>query len=247
MTLSYDPNRPLPQPKYLWFLVMSYCVVILMSNWFDARLIRLYIFATDAGTLVFPLTFLLSDLITEVYGYEQARRAIWCGFLFNALFIIYGQIVTHLPSPIYAIDSNATFDAILAKNSRIFIASSISYICSEPLNAFTIAKLKILTGGKYLALRFIVSTFLASGLDSAIFATLAFVGLMSNYNLLTLMLTMWGLKVAIEIIGLPVSISLTRLLKKTEMLDIFDKGTNFDLFSLEVHYTAKNNRYKETF
>jgi uncharacterized PurR-regulated membrane protein YhhQ (DUF165 family) len=80
------------QPRYLWFLIVAYVVVILMANWFDVRLVRVGVLITDAGTLIFPITFLLSDLITEVYGYKNARLAIWCAFLFNLLFILYSLL-----------------------------------------------------------------------------------------------------------------------------------------------------------
>lgn len=123
-----------------------------MANWFDIRLIRIGNLVTDAGTIIFPLTFLLSDLITEVYGYKNARRAIWCGFLFNALFIAYGQIITHLPSPHYA-NLNKSFDTLLTMNARIIIASTISYFCAEPLNSFIMSKLKIFMQGHKMALR----------------------------------------------------------------------------------------------
>jgi len=236
-------NAFLPQPRFLWFLVLSYSMAMVLANWFDARLIRVFFLNTDAGTLIFPLTFLLSDLITEVYGYQQARRAIWCGFLFNLVFILYGQIVIHLPSPDYAVISNNKFDEILSMNIRIIIASAISYLCAEPLNSFIMAKLKIQFSGHRLALRFVASTFIASGVDSIIFGVIAFSGLMSNKNLFLLILTMWCLKVTIEVIGLPVSLYLTNKLKEIERLDIYDKKTNFTLFSLHVDYTKKDNLY----
>jgi uncharacterized integral membrane protein (TIGR00697 family) len=234
-------NTLLPQPNFLWFLVLSYCMVMVLANWFDARLIRIFSLNTDAGTLIFPLTFLLSDLITEVYGYQQARRAIWCGFLFNIIFILYGQIIIHLPSPDYAVSNNLKFDEILSMNIRIIMASAISYLCAEPLNSFIMAKLKMKFAGHKLALRFIASTFTASAVDSIIFGTIAFYDLMSNEHLLQLIVTMWCLKVVIEIIGLPVSLYLTKKLKEVEHLDIYDKKTNFTLFSLHVDYTKKEN------
>lgn len=233
----------LPQPRYLWFLILSYCMVMVLANWFDARLIHIFGLDTDAGTLIFPLTFLLSDLITEVYGYQNARRAIWCGFLFNFIFIVYGQIVIHLPSPDYAVANNNKFADILGMNARIILASMISYLCSEPLNSFIMAKLKMKFSGHLLALRFVASTLIASGADSFIFGTLAFGGLMSQKELLLLIVTMWGFKVVIEIFGLPISLYLTSWLKKSENLDIYDYKTNFNLFSLTVNYTEKENRY----
>lgn len=236
-------SSTLPQPKYLWFLVLSYCMVMVLANWFDPRLIRAFSLDFDAGTIIFPLTFLLSDLITEVYGYQQARRAIWCGFLFNIIFIIYGQIVIHLPSPDYALASNAKFDEIFAMNIRIIAGSIISYLCAEPLNSFIMAKLKIYFSGHKLAMRFVASTFIASAVDSTIFGTIAFAGTMSNSNLVSFIATMWLLKLLTEVIGIPLSVYLTHKLKQKEQLDIYDKKTNFNLFSLDVNYTKKDNQY----
>lgn len=87
------------QPKVLWFLILSYSMVLVFANWFEARLILIGDLVTGGGTLIFPLTFLLADVLTEVYGYKQTRRAIWVGFLFNILFVSYGYLVTLLPGP----------------------------------------------------------------------------------------------------------------------------------------------------
>jgi queuosine precursor transporter len=230
------------QPNYLWFLTLTYAMVIVLANWFDPRLINILGLDTDAGTLIFPFTFLLSDLITEVYGFKYARRAIWCGFLFNAIFIVYGQIVIHMPSPNYP-TNNDIFDSILATNIRIIIASGISYIISEPLNSMIMAKLKIKMEGRYLGVRFVSSTIIASGTDSLLFGLIAFYGMMSNSNLLSLILSMWFIKVFIEILGLPISIRLAKKLKRLEQLDIYDKKTNFNVFSLDTHYTDRDNEF----
>jgi uncharacterized integral membrane protein (TIGR00697 family) len=219
-------------------------MAIVFANWFDVRMIQLFSLDTDAGTLIFPLTFILSDLITEVYGYQQARRAIWCGFLFNLIFIAYGQLVIHLPSPTYALSTNQQFDNLMAMNVRIIIASIISYFCAEPLNALIMAKLKIACAGRQLALRFIASTCAASALDSAIFGSIAFYGLMTNHELGLFIVTMWLFKVGIEVLGLPLSLSLTRKLKSAEKLDIYDEKTDFNLFSLDLNYLESDNHYK---
>jgi len=230
------------QPSYLWFLTLTYTMVIVLANWFDPRLIHIFGLDTDAGTLIFPFTFLLSDLITEVYGFKHARRAIWCGFLFNALFIIYGQIVIHMPSPDYP-TNNKNFDTLLATNIRIILASVISYLISEPLNSMIMAKLKIKMKGHYLGIRFVSSTIVASGTDSLIFGIIAFYGTMNNANLTSLIFCMWLIKVFIEIVGLPISIRLAKKLKKLEELDIYDKKTNFTIFSLNADYTEKDNEF----
>ncbi len=230
-------------PRYLWFIQLSYTAVILLANWFDIRMIRIGNIETDAGTLIFPFTFILSDLITEVYGYKFARRAIWVGFMFNFIFVAYGQLIIHLPSPTYALDTNAKFDSLLGFNARIIIASTISYLCAEPLNSFIMAKLKLKTGGRIMWLRFVMSTAVASLFDSFLFGTLAFYGTMPLHDLLVFNATMWAIKVFIEICGLPVSLSLARKLKKAEGLDMYDIGTKFSIFSLDAKYANANNRY----
>lgn len=231
-------------PKYLWFLMLAYSMVIVIANWVDARIIQIGPIITDGGTLIFPLTFLLSDIITEVYGYKHARRAIWCGFLFNSLAIFYGLIVSALPSPDFA-QNNEVFDKMLSINFRIIAASTISYFISEPLNSLIMAKLKIKTAGKFMPLRFVCSTFLAAGVDSFIFGTLAFYDSMSGMNLLALILSMWAIKVFIEIVGLPISIPLSKKLKDLEQIDIYDETTKFNIFSLDVDYQTQANHFKE--
>lgn len=230
-------------PRLLWFIQLSYTAVILLANWFDIRMIKIGGLETDAGTLIFPLTFILSDLITEVYGYKFARRAIWVGFLFNFVFLAYGQLIIHLPSPDYALAVNDKFDSLLGFNARIIIASTISYLCAEPLNSYIMAKLKLKTHGKLMWLRFVLSTIVASLFDSFLFGTLAFYGTMPNHDLIIFNLTMWGIKVFIEICGLPLSLSLARRLKRAEGLDMYDVGTKFSLFSLDARYAKVNNKF----
>lgn len=230
------------QPRFLWFLMLSYTMIMVLANWFDPRLISLFGLDTDAGTLIFPFTFLLSDLITEVYGYKQARMAIWCGFLFNLLFILYGQLVIHMPSPAYE-TNNWMFDTILTANVRIIAASIVSYLCAEPLNSLVMAKLKIKLQGRYMGGRFVLATVLASGLDSCIFGTLAFYNTMLGENLIALILGMWFVKVAIEILGLPLSVRLAQKLKQIEGIDIYDKNTRFNIFKLDTRYEIGANRF----
>jgi uncharacterized integral membrane protein (TIGR00697 family) len=230
-------------PRLLWFIQLSYTAVILLANWFDIRMIKIGPIETDAGTLIFPLTFILSDLITEVYGYKFARRAIWVGFLFNFVFVAYGQLIIHLPSPDYAVALNDKFDSLLGFNARIIIASTVSYLCAEPLNSFIMAKLKLRTGGNLMWLRFVSSTAVASLFDSFLFGTLAFYGTMPLHDLFIFNATMWGIKVFIEICGLPISLRLARKLKRHEGLDMYDVGTKFSIFSLDAKYANSNNQF----
>lgn len=239
---SQNDRSILAQPRFLWFLTLSYSMALVFANLFDPRIVNIFGLITDAGTIIFPLTFLLSDLITEVYGYKQARQAIWTAFLFNFLFIVYSQIVIHLPNPPYP-THNDVFTTLFTMDARIMLASWISYLCAEPLNSYVLAKLKIKTHGRFMSFRFVSSTVVSSVVDSCIFGVMAFYGTMSNHNLYILIATMWLIKVTIEICGLPLSLKLAKRLKRAERVDIYDFNTNFNLFSLEHKYLPKQNKF----
>ncbi len=150
-----------------------------------------------------------------------------------------------MPSPHYQ-TNNKMFDSLLLADTRIILASSISYFSSEPLNSFVMAKLKIKMKGRYMGIRFILSTFLASGTDSVIFSIIAFYGTINYKNLIYLILTMWLIKVMIELIGLPFSIRISKKLKISEKMDIYDKRTKFNMVSLDTAYTEKDNAFTIT-
>ena len=238
-----DPPRLGKPYRYLWMLMLVYVAVLLMANWYDARIIGLYPVSTDAGTLIFPLSFLCSDIITEVYGYKQARAAIWMAFALNLIFLIYGIVITHLPSPDFAMETNRAFDRIIQMNLWIILASVVSYFCGEPLNALLVAKLKIRFAGRYMAFRFFFSTFIAAFIDSLVFSVIAFSHLFPFKAVMSLALTMWLIKVIVELCGLPLSVALAKRLKVKEQSDIYDIGTNFSLFQFEAGYAQNRDRY----
>ncbi len=229
------------QPRLLWFLILSYVMVIIFSNWFDLRLIHLFGLTTDVGTLIFPLTFIFADLITEVYGYKKARLAIWCGFLFNFIFVAFGLLVTMLPSPDFAVH-NDMFDELMVFNTRIVLAGMVSYIIAEPINSMMVAKLKVKMQGKHMGVRFVLSTFVASGIDSFIFATIAFYHIMPADKFILFAFTMWFIKVAIEILGLPIAIKAAKKLKDYENIDVYDTDTQYGIFSLDADYQRSTHK-----
>lgn len=230
-------------PRYLWLLMVAYVFVILLANWFAARLMVFGPVIIDAGTIAFPFTFLIVDLITEVYGYKNARLAIWVGFSACMMFILYGQLVIHLPGPPnYPLNDELAH--VTNANARIIFASLVSYLCAEPLNSLVMAKLKIKWQGRYMALRFVASTTVAVAADSTIFCTLAFGGIITNRELVIMILGLWGIKVLVEICGLPLSTWLARRLKQKEQIDIYDINTQFNLFKLDAQYPTGNNRFK---
>jgi hypothetical protein len=219
-------------------------MVLAISNWFDARLVLLFNMPVSPGTLSFPITYLLSDTITEVYGYKNARQAIWAAFFFNVLFLLYGQLIIHLPSPSFATD-NAAFNKLMAMNKQIILASFASYLIAEPINAFIIAKLKIWTRGHFMGIRFVGSTLVATMIDTVLFIFLAYYSHYSGKELVSLMLNGWLVKVSVEILGLPFSIGISKWLKAKEKLDIYDYQTKFTPFSLDTEYKVENNLYQQ--
>lgn len=230
--------------RYLWVFFIAYVSILMMANWYDARIVSLFGIDTDAGTLIFPLSFLCADIITEVYGYKRARAAIWTAFVINLIYLGYGLLVTHMPTPDFAKNSNAAFDAIMSMNIWIVIASIISYLCGEPLNAALVAKLKVLFDGSFMPVRFFFSTFIAAFIDSLMFSFIAFLHIFSVSDILKLALSMWLIKVAIELIGLPISVTLAKKLKRLERTDIYDNNTRFNLFSTDTQYQQKDNHYQ---
>jgi queuosine precursor transporter len=241
-TASLALNHPY---KHLWILLLSFTMVISISNWYDSRLVSIFGIIISPGALTFPISFLLSDIITEVYGYKLARRAIRTAFLFNILFLIFGQIVIHLPSPSVAAENNAAFNKLLTMNNWIVGGSLCSYLISEPLNSYLVAKLKNHFNGKYIGIRFIISTIFSVFIGSTLFILIAFHNVLDLPTLLLMVLHSWVIKVSIEIIGLPFSIRFAKWLKKSEQLDIYDKKTNFNPFKLDVTYDQSNNHFSK--
>ena len=210
-----DPLKAdfLSSPKALWSLILLYSMVQVHANWFTPRIINLFGVITTAGILLFPLKFLLCNVITEVYGFKYARLALWCGLLVNWCSILYGQLVLLLPNPNFP-THNAVYEVILFVNVRVVLASCISYVIIETLNAFLIATLKIKMFGQNVGARFVLTSLIVGGLDSFIFGILAFYGSVQLSHLISLILSMWFMKVFIEIGCLPITLALVKKLKK---------------------------------
>jgi len=235
----------LPRIQPLWILVMSYSVFIVLSNWFSLRIINLpFGLNVDAGTLIFPVSFVLADVITEVYGYKFARLAIWFGFAFNWFFIIFGQIIMQISGPEFADRTNAMFDELFSLNARLVIVASFCYIISEQLNSRILAKMKVKYNGDKMGLRMFFSTAVASFVDTFTFSFFGFYGVFPINELFILSFTCWAIKMLIELFGLPISISLAKRLKRFDQCDIYDTNTNFNIFKFDVHYDERGNRYK---
>jgi uncharacterized integral membrane protein (TIGR00697 family) len=185
-----------------------------------------------AAIVIFPLSYIVGDVLTEVYGYRLARRVIWLGFLCNLIAVIaiwIGQLLP--PSPVW--EGQQAYQSTLGYVPRILLASFLAYLVGEFSNSFILAKMKIKTKGRWLWTRTIGSTIVAQALDAAIFIPVAYIGMFDWSFIAMVSITHWLAKVAYEIIATPLTYTVVNYLKKKEAIDAYDYETNFSPFSIE--------------
>mgnify|MGYP006424811523 CR=1 FL=1 len=217
--------------KYLPVITGLFAASLLISNTLDTKVFTLWSLALPAGIILFPIAYLFGDILTEVYGYGASRKVIWTGFASLTLMVIFYEIARVIePAPFW--EYQESFENVLGKVPRIVAASIAAYFFGEFTNSFVVAKMKVKSDGKGMALRFAVSTIFGQAVDTTVFVTIAFLGTMSLNDLGLIILSGWGFKVAWEIIALPISIPLVKWLKKVENEDYYDKKTNFNPFKL---------------
>jgi uncharacterized integral membrane protein (TIGR00697 family) len=183
--------------------------------------------------LFFPLGYVIGDVLTEVYGYARARRVIWAGFAALLFMAFMSWVVVALP-PAPGWEGQAAYESVFGQVWRIVIASITAFWAGEFVNSYVMARMKIWTGGKHLWSRTIGSTVVGQGVDSIIFYPLAFWGLWSQEQVISVMITNWLLKVGWEVVLTPVTYVVVGWLKRKEGVDIFDEGTNFSPFKTKV-------------
>jgi uncharacterized integral membrane protein (TIGR00697 family) len=180
-----------------------------------------------AAIVVFPISYIFGDILTEVYGYRLARQVIWLGFLCNLIFVIFARIGQTLP-PASFWGGQEAYESILGYTWRLLAASFFGYLVGEFANSFVLAKMKILTKGRWLWTRTIGSTIVGEGLDTAIFITLAYIGTSSFVPIM--ILYHWLLKTAYEAVATPFTYAIVNYLKRKEAIDTYDYGTDFNPF-----------------
>jgi len=199
---------------------------LVTANTIATKLIAVGGVVLTAGIVIFPLSYVLGDVLTEVWGYTAARRVIWLGFACNALAVAAIWVGAELPAAPFWKGQGA-YDEILGQTPRILLASFVAYLAGEFANAFVLAKLKILTRGRWLWTRTIGSTLVGQGLDTVVFVTLAFAGTVPTRTLGTIIVAQWAVKVAYEAAATPLTYAAVGYLKTSEHVDVYDHGTNF--------------------
>lgn len=227
------------QLRYYDFAMAAFAVILICSNLIGAgkpAQVTVPIFGTvtfGAGILFFPLGYVLGDILTEVYGYARARRVVWVGFAASIFAAGMAFVVVKLPpSPDWA--GQAALAEVFGQVPRIFLASILAFWAGEMANAFVLARMKVMTGGKYLWTRTIGSTVVGQGVDSLIFYPLAFFGVWETRLVVTVLVSNYLLKVLWEIILTPVTYRVVAFFKRAEGLDVFDTKTDFSPFKTSV-------------
>lgn len=188
-----------------------------------------------AGVLFFPISYLFGDILTEVYGYKRSRRVIWAGFGALAFASLMSYIITSLPpARTMSPDQQSAVNMIFGQTWRIVLASLLAFWAGEFANSFVLAKLKILTSGKWLWTRTIGSTAIGEAVDSLIFYPMAFLGTWSNEQVVSVLIGNYIIKVLWEILATPLTYWIVNFLKRAEHEDYFDRDTNFNPFTLET-------------
>lgn len=229
-------GRPL---RYFDFVMAAFVTILLLSNVLGAAKVAVIelpgigAWPFGAGILFFPVSYVLGDVLTEVYGYARARRCIWAGFAALSFMAFMAWVVVALP-PAATWTGQAAYEQVFGQVPRIVFASIIAFWAGEFVNSYVLARMKIWTKGRHLWTRTIGSTLVGQGVDSLIFYPLAFWGLWDNETLLIVLLTQWALKTGWEAVLTPVTYALVGWLKAREGMDVYDEGTDFTPFRARV-------------
>jgi uncharacterized integral membrane protein (TIGR00697 family) len=227
--------------RYYDFVMVAFVTILICSNLIGpakAAQVELPLIGAvtfGAGVLFFPISYVFGDILTEVYGYARSRRVIWAGFAGLAFASFMAYVVVALP-PAPEWKNQAAYEIAFGATWRIALASLVAFACGEFVNSFVLAKMKIVTQGKWLWTRTIGSTIFGEGVDSALFYPLAFYGsgIMPDEILPKLMLTQFVAKVAVEVAFTPITYRVVAALKRAENEDYYDRDTDFTPFSLKA-------------
>jgi uncharacterized integral membrane protein (TIGR00697 family) len=218
-------------PKHYsqWFVLVTavFVTCLITANITAVKLVGVFGLVLPAGVIVFPISYIFGDVLTEVYGYRQARRVIWLGFFCNLIAVVAIWLGQVIPAASFW-DGQAAYERILGYTPRLLVASFLAYLMGEFANSFVLARMKIATKGRWLWTRTIGSTLVGQGLDSLVFITLAFVGTIPLSGLASTIVTQWLAKSVYEAAVTPLTYRVVNFLKQREGLDVYDYETRFN-------------------
>jgi len=211
------------------YMCVAFIGCLLLSNLITGKLVQMFGMVFTAGLIIFPITYILGDIFTEVYGFDCSRRVIWIGFACNFFAVLIYLGTLSLPYPEFWNDQQA-YVTVLGISSRIFLASLVAYLFGEFLNAMTLSKIKVAMEGKRLWFRTILSSIIGHAFDTVIFITIAFWGVYDVSVIWQMILFEYTWKCGYEIVLTPVTCFIIRLVKKTENIDVYDVGEKYNPF-----------------
>jgi len=217
-----------------WFVLVTaiFITCLITANITAVKLVGVFGLVLPAGVIVFPISYIFGDVLTEVYGYRQARRVIWLGFFCNLIAVVAIWVGQVLPAASFW-DGQVAYERILGYTPRLLAASFLAYLVGEFANSFVLAKMKIATSGRWLWTRTIGSTLVGQGFDSLVFITLAFVGTIPAGGLISAIVTQWLAKTVYEAVVTPLTYGVVNFLKRQEGVDTYDYDTRFNPLLLE--------------
>lgn len=226
--------------KYYDFCMAAFVCILLCANLIGpAKATTLHLPLVGdvtflAGVLFFPISYFFGDVFTEVYGYGRDRRVVWAGFGALAFASLMAATVVALPPAANWVDRQSAVESVFGSTPRIIAGSIIAFWCGSFVNSYVLAKLKLLTGGRWLWMRTIGSTACGEAVDSALFYVVAFLGHLPTSELIALATTQYLLKVLWEVLSTPLTYRLVNWLKRVESEDYYDRNTNFTPFTLKT-------------
>lgn len=207
-------------------LAMMFSVFLILANLMEVKVVKIGILTATAGLSVFPISYIINDCIVEVYGFAKARFVIWMGFLLNMIFVVFLQVCIALPcDPSWT--AQAAVEQVFGNTPRILLGSFVAFIVGSMVNAQVMSRMKVRDGGKRFSLRAIMSTVFGESADSLIFFPIAFAGMLPLATIVTLVWTQVMLKTLYEIVALPITIRVVKLLKRVEGTDVTDVNVDY--------------------
>jgi queuosine precursor transporter len=213
------------------FAGILFAICLLISNILATKIILIGPWAAPAGVLIFPIAYIINDVIVEVWGYQKARLIIWSGFAVNLLAAIFFTLAIVVPAAPFW-QNQIAFSTILGSTPRIIVASLLAYLTGSFLNAFVMSKVKVLMKGRDFSVRAILSTLVGEAADSFIFIIIAFAGNLPFNVLIGMIFTQATIKTIYEIVILPFTILVVNWVKKVEGVDTFDESISYNPFSI---------------
>ena len=228
-------EAPLRAPRYLDFITASFVAVLLISNVAALKVFKIGGLVFDGGALIFPVSYIFGDILTEVYGYQVCRRVIWTGFLWLVVYNLIMIACTYLPAePSWDQKvGEKAFQSVFANSPRLVTAGILGFFWGEFANSFVMAKMKIQSQGRFLWMRTIGSTLVGELIDTGLFCVVAFAAILPWQELANLTVTGYLYKSAVEIVMTPATYAIVAFLKRTEQRDTYDRDTNFNPFHLD--------------